>query len=70
MLTRQGCHNSDGPITVDPELKRYLRNSQTNMRQLKTTTETDGDGRRRTDTLRETLHDGLIVFQDHGFSGS
>ena len=26
--------------------------------------------RRRTDTLRETLHDGQIVFQDRGFSGS
>ena len=29
MLNRQGCHNSGDPITVVPELKRYVRNSRT-----------------------------------------
>ena len=58
MLNRQGCHNGGEPITVVPELKRYARNSETKQQ------------RKRTDTLRETLHDGQIVFQDRGFSGS
>ena len=29
MLNRQGCHNRGEPITVVPELKRYVRNSKT-----------------------------------------
>ena len=61
MLNRQGCHNSGVAITVVPELKRYVRNSKT----IKTN---NGDGQTR--TLRETLHDGQMVFQDRGFSGS
>ena len=61
MLNRQGCHNSGVAITVAPELKRYVRNSKT----IKT-----NNGDEQTRTLRETLHDGQMVLQDRGFSGS
>ena len=57
-FNRQGCHNGGESITVVPELKRYVRNSETKQQ------------RKRTDTLREALHGGQIVFQDRGFSGS
>ena len=52
-LMRQGCHNSGEQITVVSERKRYARN-------IKATYETD--------TLRETLHGGQMVFQDRGYS--
>ena len=57
MLNRQGCHNSGEPISVVPELKRCVKNSKTSCDNKK-------QQRRRTDPLRELLHDGEIVFQD------
>ena len=51
----QGCHNSGESITVVPEVKRYVRNS-------KPTNDNYKQQRRRTDTLRETLHDGQMFF--------
>ena len=43
-------HNSGEPVTVVPALKRYVRNS-------KATYDNKKQQRRRTDSLRETLHD-------------
>ena len=51
----QGCQNSGESITVVPEVKRYVRNS-------KATNDNYKQQRRRTDTLRETLHDGQMFF--------
>ena len=63
MLNRQGCHNSGEPITVVPELKRYVRNRKTSCDNKK-------QPQKRIDTLLEMLHDGQMVIQDRGFSGS
>ena len=62
MLNRQGCHNSGEPITAVPELKRYVRNSKTSYDNLK-------EQRRRTNTLREMLHDGQMVSRIVGSLG-
>ena len=43
-----------------PELKRYVRNSETSCDKLK-------QQRRRTDTLRETFDDGQIFFSQYNF---
>ena len=52
-------HNSGEPVTVVPALKRYVRNS-------KATYDNKKKQRRRTDSLRETLHDRWT----DGFPGS
>ena len=53
------AHNSGEPVTVVPALKRYVRNS-------KATCDNKKQQRRRTDSLRETLHDRWT----DGFPGS